>query len=168
MVPLSCSHTRHLVQKCWSSSLTVSAAYISAAEHLSVALSSVTVMLQNLLRRRVLEKVQSSGESTAAVSLDDSEVILRRNKQAPGKQRQRITSCPDPARLKELQTDNINMLDLRTICERGEQFLTDQQQLSGELFSTDSETDKENEDEETFNSFTEENDRSVIPKKQLC
>jgi len=101
------------------------------------------------------------------VSVDDTEVILRKNKLAPGKQRQRITSCPDPARLKQLHTHNINILDLRTICEQGEQFLMDKQLLPGELFSSDSETDKEN--EETFNSFTEngkseetaDNDRSI-------
>ena len=131
-------------------------------------------MLQNLLRRRVLEKVQSSGEST--VSVDDTEVILRKNKEALGKQRQRIRSCPDPARLAELHTHNINIWDLRTICEQGEQFLMDKPQLPGalqgyqpaEVCSTDSETDKEN--EETFTSFTEngysgdtaDNDRSAL------
>ena len=94
------------------------------------------------------------------MSVDDSEVILRKNKLAPGKQRQRITSCPDPARLKQLHS--INMLDLRTICEQGEHFLVDKQHPPGYLpgyqpgyqpFSSDSETDKEN--EETFNCFTE-------------
>ena len=121
---------------------------------------AVSVMLQNLLRRRVLEKVQSSGEAT--VSVDDSEVILRKNKQSLGKQRQRIRSCPDPAGLLQLQTQNINMLDLRTIREQGDKFLTDQQHLPvslhGEVFSTDSEADKENEDEEAFNFFTENGD----------
>ena len=97
------------------------------------------------------------------MSVDDSEVILRKNKQAPGKQRQRITSCPDPARLKQLHS--INMLDLRTICEQGEQFLVDKQHLPGyqpgEVFSSDSETDKENED--TFNCFSETgDDRSAM------
>ena len=89
------------------------------------------------------------------MSVDDTEVILRKNKEAPCKQRQRITSCPDPARLKQLH--NISMLDLRTICEQGEQFLVDKQHLPGyqpgQAFSSDSETDKEN--EETFTGFTE-------------
>ena len=124
-------------------------------------------MLQNLLRRRVLERIQSSGETP--VSVDDTEVIRWRHKEGRGKERQRITSCPDPARLQQLHTHNINMLDLRTICEQGEQFLTDQNSPHqpgylhgyepGEVFSTDSETDKEN--EETFNSFIEnDNTRS--------
>ena len=113
-----------------------------------------------------MEKVQSSGEATVAV--DDTEVILRKNKQAAGKDRQRITSCPDPARLKQLHSHSINMLDLRNICQQGGHFLVDKQQIPGslhgyqpgEVFSTD----KEN--EETFNSVTENDntrDRSDNP-----
>ena len=129
-------------------------------------------MLQNLLKRRVLQKVQRSAEST--VSVDDTEVILRKNKEAPGKHRQRITSCPDPARLEQLHLHNINMLDLRNIRDQSQHFLTDKQHQGnqpGDLFSTDSETDKEN--EETLDFFPEngchcqtrdtaDNDRSAI------
>jgi len=113
-------------------------------------------MLQNLLRKLVLEKCDDSKvQNSVSQSVDDTEVILRRNKQSQqGRHRQRITSCPDAAHLRQLHTQStFNMLNLRGICEEGNR--ASHSSHSQELLKTDLETNKENDEDAIFCPFTE-------------
>ena len=83
-------------------------------------------MLQSLMRKLLLEKCEERDRSCGE-SLDDIEVILRRNKHQRGRQRKRVTSCPDPERLKEIHCeDSLNIFELRRTREGKEQLLIDQ------------------------------------------
>ena len=85
---------------------------------------------------------------------DDDEIILRKNKTASksaidSKHRKRIVSCPDATDLQLMyKTMDIALVDLKRICEEGEQFLQDDEES---VFSSDTEdiflieTDKEDE-----------------------
>ena len=99
----------------YSAALDTNTCYRNVTTYVVVT-SKIFVMLQNLMRKLLLEKCEErvpSGES-----VDDIEVILRRNKQTRGRQRKRITSCPDPAHLQEIHCENnLNILELRRICE---------------------------------------------------
>ena len=83
---------------------------------------------------------------------DDDEIILRKNKTesksaSDSKHRKRIVSCPDATHLQLMyKTMDIALVDLKRICEEGEQFLQDDEES---VFSSDTEdiflieTDKE-------------------------
>ena len=84
---------------------------------------------------------------------DDDEIILRKNKteskSSDSKKRKRIVSCPDATDLQLMyKTMDIALVDLKRICEEGEQFLQDDEES---VFSSDTEdiflieTDKEDE-----------------------
>ena len=84
---------------------------------------------------------------------DDDEIILRKNKteskSSDSNHRKRIVSCPDATDLQLMyKTMDIALVDLKRICEEGEQFLQDDEES---VFSSDTEdiflieTDKEDE-----------------------
>jgi len=96
-----------------------------------------------------------------SLPVDDSEVILRRRRHKhehssepePGKckQRLRIVSCPDESYLHQLCTDgdiDFKMVDLRKICQEGEEFLEPkscdyQANSDDEVFRFDKDHDEE-------------------------
>ena len=127
-------------------------------------------MLQNLLR-----KVLSSKQPKSSVEInvnpdtslkkwqsyqrlhqtcDDDEILLRHEKRKIQSEngtnhRKRIVSCPDARDLQLLcNTMDIALVDLKRICEKGEDFLQDEEYslLSSEIEDNSSvETDKEEE-----------------------
>jgi len=104
-------------------------------------------MLQSLLRRLLLEKCEERERSSPGESLDDTEVVLRRNHQLRGRRRQRVTSCPDPSHLQQIHMEGqLGLMDLRRSCEDG-----------GHHQTSLSEADNENlnEDNPSINFFTE-------------
>ena len=128
------------------------------------------IMLQNILR-----KLLSNKQSRSVVDInlhpdislkkwrsyqmihrtkDDDEIILRKNKTesksaSDSNHRKRIVSCPDATDLQLMyKTMDIALVDLKRICEEGEQVLQDDEES---VFSSDTEdiflieTDKEDE-----------------------
>ena len=105
---------------------------------------------------------------TRSMTADDFSVILRhkskhasqtRNKQ----RRDRVVSCPDEFYLSQISSSaDIKMIDLRKICEDGEQFLESRKSTStikqsdDEIFSLD-EDDNHSKSFDNFNNLEERN-----------